>query len=430
MMGFSSPGLATAALAASFLLLGTGVGVAQLRLQLAETNGRLQALQEARLEDNRRSREDKRLLLDRLEEHHRLLVEEFSPRRPVSAAGRSIVTGEGQNSYEEDENASAGVGATDAFTAAAAGRRLGRGLLSGDENVASVTSVSSIEVATPLLCAAAVETFALKVNGTNLVDYLNIEFDEVKRMLFLLVGSLTKFPTMSPTPLPTVEPSLQPTPRPTLQPTRIEPQAYWNFDADASVTLPVGTGITASYNGGSRVVGSPCMAGFSNCYFFSNNDANRIDLSSPVTFGATVTIMFWFNLDSACYNNQIVIIQDTGNYMGDMIHSESIYLGGQMYLGPTSTCVNHHGNWHHHAIVNDGSSIKVYNDGVYVVPSSYSYGSFSGFNLLHIANTAGWGTNGFNGYLDDIVILPTAFSAEDVLAVFNKGLTGSPFRAV
>jgi hypothetical protein len=68
------------------------------------------------------------------------------------------------------------------------------------------TSISQTQVKTPVLCAASVETWALSINGTNLVKYLNLEFNDVRRMLSLVVGSLTKVPTSVPTPLPTVSP--------------------------------------------------------------------------------------------------------------------------------------------------------------------------------------------------------------------------------
>jgi len=80
------------------------------------------------------------------------------------------------------------------------------------------TSVSSMQVRTPVLCAASVETWALSINGTNLVNYMSIEFDDIKRMLYLIVGSLTKSPTSPPTPLPTLRPSSLPTPQPTISP--------------------------------------------------------------------------------------------------------------------------------------------------------------------------------------------------------------------
>ena len=87
------------------------------------------------------------------------------------------------------------------------------------------TMVSSAQVNTPLLCSAAVDTWTLSINGTNLITYLNNEFGNVQRMLELLVGSISKTPTQVPTPFPTTSPTPSPTPSPTLSPT--ENCAVW-----------------------------------------------------------------------------------------------------------------------------------------------------------------------------------------------------------
>ena len=88
-------------------------------------------------------------------------------------------------------------------TSTISSQKISRKLLSSTEAEHGSTSVSSTEVATPRLCAATVETWALSVNGTNLVDFMTNEFNAIQRMLILLVGSSTKSPTMSPTSLPT-----------------------------------------------------------------------------------------------------------------------------------------------------------------------------------------------------------------------------------
>ena len=175
------------------------------------------------------------------------------------------------------------------------------------------------------------------------------------------------------------------------------------------------------------------MTSFGNSYYFSNVDSSRIDFTPGCVLGSTATIMVWFNLDPACSNNQIWFIQDTSNYMGDMYYEARITLSaGNTYLNSYAACAGGwKNNWHHQAIVNDGSSISVYNDGVYVEPSTstnYNYASFSGFNFNHIGNTAGWGSNGFNGYLDDVVVLSTSLSASQVKSLYDAGKAGVPFR--
>lgn len=95
-------------------------------------------------------------------------------------------------------------------------RRTGRELLSSDEDGFGSTILSSTQVKTPIIRAATIDAWAISINGTNLISYLNFEFDEMRQMLLLLVGSLTKNPTSPPTPLPTSEPTPFPTPLPTI----------------------------------------------------------------------------------------------------------------------------------------------------------------------------------------------------------------------
>jgi len=98
-------------------------------------------------------------------------------------------------------------------TAPAVPHNSGRNLLSSDAAAGiRTTTVTSTQVETPHLCAA-----AISVNGTNLVNFLNIEFKEMRDYLLLLVGSLTKNPTMAPSPAPT----LMPIPVPTQEPTSL-----------------------------------------------------------------------------------------------------------------------------------------------------------------------------------------------------------------
>ena len=134
-----------------------------------------------------------------LEEHRRLLVLAAGAKTPA----------------EGHDNQSGRGGAAE--TKPVVGNRTGRGLLSSDDaNGHRSTTVSSAQVVTPLLCAASIETWALSVNGTNLINYLNFNFEDMQRMLLLLVGSISKVPTLAPTPSPT---TLAPTPSPTQVPT-------------------------------------------------------------------------------------------------------------------------------------------------------------------------------------------------------------------
>ena len=118
----------------------------------------------------------------------------------------------------------------------------GRALLSSDDAAAPITTtVNAVQVETPMLCAASVETWALRINGTNLIDYLGVEFDDIKRMLYLLVGSLTKTPTQSPTALPTQKP----TPLPTTSPNSCKTYADLGATSSGMYTINPGSAGTS-----------------------------------------------------------------------------------------------------------------------------------------------------------------------------------------
>ena len=173
-----------------------------------ELNRNLQLLEEGLRSLRADSKEDTRSLL---EEHRGLLMEGLEHRSGNNGGGTTTA----EKADPKNHN-----GAAEAKPSV--GRRAGRGLLSSDDTTWT-TSVSRTLVETPQLCAASIETWALSINGTNLINFLNVEFEDMKRMLYLLVGSLTKVPTTPPTTSPTSFPSLYPTalpiPQPTLQPT-------------------------------------------------------------------------------------------------------------------------------------------------------------------------------------------------------------------
>ena len=135
------------------------------------------------------------------------------------------------------------------------GRQASRELLSSDEpRFGRSTIVSAAMVETPLLCAASVEAWALSINGTNLVNYLNVEFGTVVRMLDLLVGSISKAPTTVPVPVPTPSPTTVPVPAPTPSPIASPAQPTRGDVVTTSMAI-------SSYN--SATAGNVCWAG---CY--------------------------------------------------------------------------------------------------------------------------------------------------------------------
>ena len=167
-------------------------------LQLSNYNLRheLETLKGQVQEGNRRLMDDNQRLMNELKAFSRQLG---SKSAPVPA---------GQGSAREPE--AGGSRASAGMRSVGSNLFGGRELLSSDQVELRSTSVSANQVDTPLLCAASIETWALSINGTNLVNYLAVEFSTLKQRLDLLVGSISKTPTMSPTSLPTMQPSVSP----------------------------------------------------------------------------------------------------------------------------------------------------------------------------------------------------------------------------
>ena len=161
----------------------------------------------------------------------------------------------------------------------------GRQLLSGEDvRTSRTTSVSATQVETPLLCAASVETWALNINGTNLIKYLNVEFASVKQMLDLLVGSISKTPTWAPTASPTVfptpKPTFNPSPRPTTSPT---PGPTAKFFLSSSGTWDECSSICAGL--GAKLACVDDAAENSQAYFAGGNTACWLGANDRVSEG-------------------------------------------------------------------------------------------------------------------------------------------------
>ena len=246
----------------------------------------------------------------RLHEHHRrLLLDELSAMLLEHAESRGTSAGSLHRRAQNPREASS----EEPWSSDdSAGKRTSRREESqSDFAVGRSTSVSATEVATPSLCAASIETWAITVNGTNLINFLTVEFNEMKRMLHMLVSKTT--PSLSPTTRPTFPPTSLPTPHPTTVPTTIPTEATTCRTLRASGVAASGTytisGSESAYcdmttdGGGWQLVwkhsycevgGSPAdsmrfyvqsaPAPFSEC---SNLDAGWCNRPGKLTLGAT-----------------------------------------------------------------------------------------------------------------------------------------------
>jgi hypothetical protein len=84
------------------------------------------------------------------------------------------------------------------------------------------------------------------------------------------------------------------------------------------------------------------------------------------------------------------------------------------------------GNWHHVAGTYDGTTIKIYVDGVLQGATTYTAGvGYVPGDPLFIGKRQGVGnTSHFNGLIDEVEIFNRALSASDIQAIFNAGSMG------
>ncbi len=163
-------------------------------------------------------------------------------------------------------------------------------------------------------------------------------------------------------------------------------------------------------------------------YFSLDGADDYITVPNFTTSGDDVTISFWFksvNLSgSDPHTTSAFVWGDSNNFVYYNVN-EVIYA---KINGSTSIIVANSGgvpqlfglgNWHHLAVVKNGSTVTWWIDGVSY--SDLGSGGSGGFTM----NTIGSATAGayyfLNGSMDDVAIFDTALSSGDISTVYNNG---------
>ncbi len=89
------------------------------------------------------------------------------------------------------------------------------------------------------------------------------------------------------------------------------------------------------------------------------------------------------------------------------------------------TLVNSLGNWHHYALVYDGTDVKLYYDGVLFDNTTSAL--TTGANNLEIAR---WNANEFDGFIDEVKVSNVARSADWIQTEYNNQNSPGTFYAV
>lgn len=210
--------------------------------------------------------------------------------------------------------------------------------------------------------------------------------------------------------------------------------SYWNFDE--------GSGTTAydwlSGNDG-IIYGAQWTTGQVDGALSFNDDGDYVDCGNDTSLDITdnITISLWF-----CSKYWTTIHND---YDGLISKRENIYLGFdweiyydgnhrevRLWDGSVITFDNLHVNpslntWHHLAITKDGTTATLYLDGISqgtdTTSNSWDTGDSVRIGVIGLDRL----DCGFNGFIDEVAIYDRALSAEEVLQLYEMGLSEHGF---
>ncbi len=142
--------------------------------------------------------------------------------------------------------------------------------------------------------------------------------------------------------------------------------------------------------------------------------------------GDLVTVAAWiYANDFATYNT--VLAQYNTSYNGYSLYTynnqPSFYIGGGIYLEAVSPEALNTGQWYHLAGTNDGSSLKIYVDGI--PKAEVTSVGYSGVNYnAYIGCDSSYAF--FNGVIDDVRVYNRALSEEELLQLYRKAFNPEP----
>ena len=82
-----------------------------------------------------------------------------------------------------------------------------------------------------------------------------------------------------------------------------------------------------------------------------------------------------------------------------------------------------------YAWVDNGTAFKMYRNGVAMsAKDGYKYGTLAGQRLYYVGSYPSFGTNGFEGQIDDLAVWTRELSAAEIKAIHTNGKAGFPLR--
>lgn len=149
---------------------------------------------------------------------------------------------------------------------------------------------------------------------------------------------------------------------------------------------------------------------------------------------SVISVAAWFKTSSNNVNQAIVAKSNACATAGYLVwinenavasHRVSWWVGNGPWLDEyaTATAVDD-GNWHHFVGTYDGTTRKIYVDGVLQIASTSAGETLSSTGALQIGGSNYCGST-FNGSLDEVRIYNTALSASDVASLYNTSTSSN-----
>ena len=116
-------------------------------------------------------------------------------------------------------------------------------------------------------------------------------------------------------------------------------------------------------------------------------------------------------------------------YIGDHYYLASFNdcSNGLIFRDSTSVCAAN--AWNHHVYRYDSGGLTVFRNGVQVSNSEGNGSPVSvGQELNHFGSRPSFGTNGLDGYLDEVMVFDRAITDDEVQTLYNEALNNRPLR--
>lgn len=221
------------------------------------------------------------------------------------------------------------------------------------------------------------------------------------------------------------------------------PVAYWKFDDGygqiASDSAALNEYGTLGANSSVSTIDDPtwipeemCVTG--KCLKFDGNNNFVNATNTSIKFGPSDSFTFsaWFNKKVDKGNNSVFVQQGTTNKFGygltGAVDGTFYAYVGKNGVGtnPATSSVLSLSTWYHAVGVFDGSTIKLYINGVLVATTAYTYGAISAADSsAYIGDDSDAPTTrAFKGFIDDVKVYNYARTAAQIQADYNAGLSG------